>query len=159
MTVINITTDAGAFLVELDPSYSDQVASALGMAHDVQSNLDDILNILDKAELARYVLADVVLSANVALRDLNDSETGLSSSWGSTEPCCSWCYAPSSLFASSAASSSPCTPCHSIEPSIHSTLTFLRYRPHRRTATSGMRGCYSSSSSSPSRSALCSAPS
>jgi hypothetical protein len=67
MTVINITTDAGALLVELDPSYSDQVASALGMAHDVQSNLDDILNILDKAELARYVLADVVLKRECCL--------------------------------------------------------------------------------------------
>jgi hypothetical protein len=53
-TVINVTTDAAALLMEIEPDYAQQANDAVAMAKDVQDNIDTVLNILDKVEIARY---------------------------------------------------------------------------------------------------------
>lgn len=55
-TVVNITEQAAAVLVEIDSSYSQQMNDSIATAHDVQDTLDNILNFLEKAELGRYPL-------------------------------------------------------------------------------------------------------
>jgi len=53
-TVINVTTDAAALLIEIEPDYAQQANDAVAMANDVQDNIDTVLNILDKVEIAQY---------------------------------------------------------------------------------------------------------
>ncbi|ELR23640.1 uncharacterized protein ACA1_072730 [Acanthamoeba castellanii str. Neff] len=59
-TVINVTTDAAALLMEIEPEYAQQANDAIAMANDVQDNLDTVLDILDKVELARFVFFLVI---------------------------------------------------------------------------------------------------
>jgi hypothetical protein len=40
--------------MEIEPEYAQQANDAIAMANDVQDNLDTVLDILDKVELARY---------------------------------------------------------------------------------------------------------
>jgi hypothetical protein len=53
-TIINITTDAADLLVKLDPSQQGTADQAKADASDVNSNIDDFKDILDKVETARY---------------------------------------------------------------------------------------------------------
>jgi hypothetical protein len=59
-TVINITEDAAALLEQISSDYGQQMNDSLSMAQDVQDNIDSILDILRKAELARFLFFLVI---------------------------------------------------------------------------------------------------